>query len=939
MRSETKIAQRPSPTLAVGGKGANQAVAAALLSAGTARPAARFVCRLGDDAYLGWLQGELQRAGLDTSASVVVPGMSTGAGIVWLDAEGAATSVVLGGANTQGWSLLPPDAASPSSPSGGQAGGEDTAAREAVLLAEHAAAVVAGGSSNTSASSKGSGKGQGGGAGGGSAAAPLRASVLLLQREVPEHVNEAFAAAAAAAGIPVLLDAGGEAKPVSAALLRHVDLLAPNEQELQRLTGGRLPTDTEEQVAAAAGTLMAAGARGVLVTLEGRGSLLLLGEVVEEEGKEKEKGSAGGAGAARRCRPVRAIRQPALPVPGGVVVDATAAGDAFRAALAVALVEGQGLEQGGGREGQAQGMWERALRFAAAAGAIAVSRMGAMPSLPTRVEVEQLLAEHGDSPAAQAWDAPELLAAAARAAATGGALLPSGESSDREASSSPAAAAGSCSVGDGNSTGVREGTCSNPRTSAPPTAEASISGSCSAAPTVTTTTPSPEQQPHLHDEADEAADGACPLLFGARLNSQKSRRDTLLANYANYLVFTNSSTSSGIGNGGGGGTADNKSAAAARNDRLLALLKDNGPLGWVARQGLVRGAGPSRLGQHHPAAGAGAGGGGGGGGGSPKGLDVVYFNYPEHLKGLTLQQVQEALSLAGLAAGGVAMRFPADPFRTGALTNPDPALRAAAVALAVEGCGWAAQLAGVNTSAASTASSAAPAAAGHLVVWSAYDGYDYHLQADYGAAWSAAVEAYGRLADACAALGVAVSIEPKPTDPSSRFSFLPNTASALALVSAVGRPNLGLTLDAGHMLMAGECMAQSVQQVAAAGRLFGLHLNDGHGRLGAEDGLVFGSVHGSAALELVYWLRYKLPAQPAGAFSRGGAANGGGAGLPHAFFDTFPLNEDPVLEAAANVRAFRDMWARAGQLRRARLDGCLAAHDALCSMQLMAMHL
>lgn len=58
-------------------------MAAALLSAGTGRAAARFVCRLGDDAYLGWLQGELARAGLDTSASVVVPGMSTGAGIVW----------------------------------------------------------------------------------------------------------------------------------------------------------------------------------------------------------------------------------------------------------------------------------------------------------------------------------------------------------------------------------------------------------------------------------------------------------------------------------------------------------------------------------------------------------------------------------------------------------------------------------------------------------------------------------------------------------------------------------------------------------------------------------------------------------------------------------------------------------------------------------------
>ncbi|KXZ45438.1 hypothetical protein GPECTOR_54g178 [Gonium pectorale] len=577
--------------------GANQAVAAALLSAGTGRLAPRFVCRLGDDAYLPWLRAELSRAGVDTSASRVVPNMSTGQGIVWLDAEGAATSVVLGGANAQGWSLLrppsPPSPAAQQAPTADGNAAEDAGAAEAAaLLAQHAAEVVAGVGSGTAAegdggggSSSGSGGGDGGGGDGGGdgGAAAVKASVLLLQREVPEHVNEAFAAAAAAAGVPVLLDAGGEDRPVSRRLLSLVDFLAPNEQELQRLTGG-MPTGRDEEVAAAAGTLMAGGARNVLVTLEGRGSLLLLGQEEEEQeetsGGINATGAQGGTGR-RRCRPVRAIRQPALPVPGGVVADATAAGDAFRAALAVALVEGRGhRQQQRGRGGQAPSAdYEQALRFAAAAGAIAVSRM------------------------------------------------------------------------------------------------------------------------------------------------------------------------------------------------------------------------------------------------------------------------------------------------------------------------------------------------------------DYHLQADYAAAWSAGVAAYRRLADACAGLGVAVSLEPKPTDPSSRFSFLPNTASALTFVAAVDRPNLGLTLDAGHMLMAGECLSQSAAEAAAAGRLFGLHLNDGHGRLGAEDGLVFGSVHAAAAQELVYYLRYKLPAAPAGRYS---------PGLPHAFFDTFPLNEDPVAEAAANVAAFAAMWARAGRLRRAGMEACLGAHDALCSLRLMA---
>ena len=45
--------------------------------------------------------------------------------------------------------------------------------------------------------------------------APLRASAVLLQREIPEHVNVALAKAAAAARVPVLQDVGGEDRPIS----------------------------------------------------------------------------------------------------------------------------------------------------------------------------------------------------------------------------------------------------------------------------------------------------------------------------------------------------------------------------------------------------------------------------------------------------------------------------------------------------------------------------------------------------------------------------------------------------------------------------------------------------------------------------------------------------------------------------------------------------
>lgn len=65
-------------------------------------------------------------------------------------------------------------------------------------------------------------------------------------------------------------------------------------------------------------------------------------------------------------------------VPAVKPIDTTGAGDAFTAALTLALIEGQDAED--------------ALRFGCAAGAAATRKAGAQPSLPTRAEVEALLA-------------------------------------------------------------------------------------------------------------------------------------------------------------------------------------------------------------------------------------------------------------------------------------------------------------------------------------------------------------------------------------------------------------------------------------------------------------------------------------------------------------------------------------------------------------------
>ena len=116
--------------------------------------------------------------------------------------------------------------------------------------------------------------------------------------------------------------------------------------------------------------------------------------------------------------------------------------------------------------------------------------------------------------------------------------------------------------------------------------------------------------------------------------------------------------------------------------------------------------------------------------------------------------------------------------------------------------------------------------------------------------------------------------------------------------------------------MAGENPAQSAAMVGARGRLFGVQCNDGYGRLGAEDGLMFGSVNPRMALEFCAWLQ-KTDYQG------------------HVYFDTFPGVVDPVAEAEYNIRRFKALWAEAARLRAAGLDECLARHDPLAALEMI----
>ncbi|XP_062087251.1 ribokinase [Humulus lupulus] len=174
------------------------------------------------------------------------------------------------------------------------------------------------------------------------------AGIVLLQREIPDPVNIQVAKAARSAGVPVILDAGGVDSPVPQELLNLVDIFSPNESELRRLTG--MPTETFEQISQAVYKCHEMGVKQVLVKLGAKGSALFT------KGEEP-------------------IKQPVISAEK--VIDTTGAGDTFTASFAVAFVEGKSMKE--------------CLRFAAAAASLCVQVKGAIPSMPDRTSVLNLL--------------------------------------------------------------------------------------------------------------------------------------------------------------------------------------------------------------------------------------------------------------------------------------------------------------------------------------------------------------------------------------------------------------------------------------------------------------------------------------------------------------------------------------------------------------------
>lgn len=265
-----------------GGKGANQAIAAA-----RAGGRVTFVGRVGGDSFGREAVDALMAEKIELAYLIRDTGHPSGVAMICVDAHGENAIAVAPGANGE---------VSP---------GDVECARDAIT----------------------------------------KADILVAQFEVPLPSVHAAGILAASAGTRFILNPA-PALPIDDELLRIVSVLTPNEHEAEVLTG--VDTSDDTGVVRAARALQARGTRTVIITLGGRGAYV----------RENDESA---------WIPPFAVK----------TVDCTGAGDVFNGALAVAL--GEGLTP------------FEAARFAGAAAAIAVTRHGAQPSVPTRSEIDSLL--------------------------------------------------------------------------------------------------------------------------------------------------------------------------------------------------------------------------------------------------------------------------------------------------------------------------------------------------------------------------------------------------------------------------------------------------------------------------------------------------------------------------------------------------------------------
>lgn len=247
-------------------------------------------------------------------------------------------------------------------------------------------------------------------------------------------------------------------------------------------------------------------------------------------------------------------------------------------------------------------------------------------------------------------------------------------------------------------------------------------------------------------------------------------------------------------------------------------------------------------------------------------VEGMGFCCPGQVDRKNAPQYAEKIRACGKQPGTIILNNWSKEFGWGSFTNKNEKLRALSMEYAKE-CKDAAEILGMDT----------------ITIWLADDGVDYTFQADYFKAWDQLVAAFAELCDYKP--NIRVAIEYKIREPRI-YQFISTCGDTMELIGDVGKENLGVALDLGHSLMAGEKMACSVARIMKKGKLFRTHWGDNFHHW--DDDVMIGSANPLEFIEVVYWLRK-------------GSWDG------WCDLDLYPFKDDAkvnIEQSIANVRAF-----------------------------------
>lgn len=214
-----------------------------------------------------------------------------------------------------------------------------------------------------------------------------------------------------------------------------------------------------------------------------------------------------------------------------------------------------------------------------------------------------------------------------------------------------------------------------------------------------------------------------------------------------------------------------------------------------------------------------------------EGINGVEFNYPQHLEGVSAEEIKQNLCKHNLTATGVSLRF-GDSFKSGEFTSLNDEITEKAYELVENAIKKCREL-GAKT----------------VTICPTYDGFEYSFRLNYSKARNKQIEIIRKLA--LNNPDINISLEYKPYNPKG-YNIIGDIGTAIIALNDINCRNTGLTLDFCHAVMKRDNPSHSLDFAFEKSNVLGIHMNDTID--GFPGGMMVGSYHFMQTIEFIYYL-------------------------------------------------------------------------------------